>query len=419
MLKRIISLSFLLFTIVILQAQTEVTVSTGAGNGTQTWYNLATDAATQSELASWDLGFEISGFTASILSNTAKGNMLYTYPEADATEADFLAIDTTGLSTWAAVYNSDTSWSYGAFNQFPENEFDLGWGVYDVATHIITGDSMYVLKLSDGTYKKLWMQSLATGSYNFRYANLDNTGDVTTSLSKDDFTGKNFGYYSFATDAQTDIEPASADWDLLFTKYTTFIPMPELTPYSVTGVLSNYGVTIAKAEGVDVTSDEYVGYSFETEINTIGYDWKEFDFASGTYLIEENLAYFIAKPNGEIWKLVLTAFDGSSTGDITFTKEELTTVSIEQNDVHFSLTVYPNITASETVNIIFTNTQTLENVQVAVLQYNGEVLSTEVFKNITPGLHQQVMDVSAFPAGMYFITVSSNGFETTQKLIIQ
>lgn len=419
MLKRIISLSFLVFTIVILQAQTEVTVSTGAGNGTQTWYNLATDAVTQSELTSWDLGFEISGFTASILSNAAKGNVLYTYPAAVATEANFLAIDTTGLSTWTAVYNSDTSWSYGAFNQFPEDEFDLGWGVYDVATHIITGDSMYVLKLTDGTYKKLWMQTLASGSYNFRYANLDNTGDVSASLLKDDFTGKNFGYYSFATDAQTDIEPASADWDLLFTKYTTFISMPELTPYSVAGVLSNYGVTIAKAEGVDVTSDEYEGYSFETEINTIGYDWKEYDFTSGSYLIEGDLAYFIAKPSGEIWKLVLTAFGGSSTGDITFTKEELTTVTIHQNDEHFSLAVYPNITASETVNIIFTNTQTMENMQVTVLQYNGKVMSTETFQNITSGLHQQHIDVSAFPAGMYLITLSANGYEATQKLIIQ
>ncbi|MBK8339261.1 MAG: hypothetical protein IPK99_04325 [Flavobacteriales bacterium] len=66
----------------VLHAQTTVTVTTGPANSEQTWYSLADGVVGSAALAEWDLAFEIQGFTASILTNGAKGIVLYKAPYA-------------------------------------------------------------------------------------------------------------------------------------------------------------------------------------------------------------------------------------------------------------------------------------------------------------------------------------------------
>ena len=46
-----------------------------------------------------------------------------------------------------------------------------------------------------GDYKKLQVMKLAGGTYEFRYANIDGSNEVNTSVSKSSFTNKNSGYY--------------------------------------------------------------------------------------------------------------------------------------------------------------------------------------------------------------------------------
>ena len=135
-------------------AQNTVTVSTAAGNAEQVWYSLQNGEVATAALADWDLAFETAGFTASIRVNTQKGMRVFKAPYA---VQDWASLDTTGmLATWKEVHDSDTSWSHGALNDgLTSNEFDLGWGVYNQVTHIVAGDSAFVLQLANGDWKKL------------------------------------------------------------------------------------------------------------------------------------------------------------------------------------------------------------------------------------------------------------------------
>ena len=136
------------------------------------------------------------------------------------------------------VYDSDTTWAGGAFNTGKtSNSMDLGWGIYSTITHHVVGDSLFVIKLNNGSMKKLQIESLASGSFNFKYANIDGTNEVNETVSKSSFSGRNFGYYNIRTETEINREPASSSWDFVFTKYVT-----ELFPgthYGVTGLLSN------------------------------------------------------------------------------------------------------------------------------------------------------------------------------------
>ena len=66
---------------------------------------------------------------------------------------------------------------------------------------------------------------------------MDGSDEQSGSLNKGAFMGKNFGYYSFANGV-VDLEPLSADWDLVFTKFIGYVP----SAYPVAGVLQNKDV---------------------------------------------------------------------------------------------------------------------------------------------------------------------------------
>ncbi len=61
----------------------------------------------------------------------------------------------------------------------------------------MVGDSLFIIKAGNGSYKKLWIKRLAANVYTFSYADLDGNNQMDKSITKTDFTGKNFAYFSF------------------------------------------------------------------------------------------------------------------------------------------------------------------------------------------------------------------------------
>ncbi|MDZ7846148.1 MAG: hypothetical protein U5L96_04980 [Owenweeksia sp.] len=53
--------------------------------------------------------------------------------------------------------NSYNTWMRGAFdaNRDTSNASDFGWGAYNVTTHLIEGDSIYILKTTNDNYKAI------------------------------------------------------------------------------------------------------------------------------------------------------------------------------------------------------------------------------------------------------------------------
>lgn len=386
------------------------TVSVGAGYANQVWYSLANDDQGSAPKNNWDIAFDVSAYGAAIHANTITGTTVWLYAAGDT--SDWANLDTNGLSNWPKYYNSDTSWAIGAFNQNPASQFDMGWGIYNSITHFVTGDSLYLIKLANNSYRKIWLIDLGNGAYHFRYANLDNSGDQTVTLTKTNYAGKNFAYYSIQNNAALDREPLNSDWDLLFTQHTAFLP----TAYTVAGVLTNYNTTVAQANGVDVTNVQYVNHTFVTPINEIGYDWKVFNSQSFVYDITDSLVYFVQTQNGDIWKMIFTGFGGSANGNYIFTKELISATGLAEGSSSFLMELYPN-PASENVMLTF-NAKTNMPVRIVLTDLTGKIVYDEQ-ENGNAGLQQYQIGTGNLQAGMYFVTILADGRQYSSKLIIR
>lgn len=389
------------------------TVSLGASYANETWYQLSSGTETSAAKSEWDLAFAADGFSSAIRINGATGTQLWSYQ--NGTNADWSSVDTAGLSTWTPLYNSSEDWNIGAFDQNVNttNPMDFGWGVYNVTTHFVTGDSLFIIQLSNGDFKKLDIINLANGAYNFRYSNLDNSDEVTRAFTKSDYTGKLFGYYSIIDDAFLDREPALDSWDLVFKQYIDFVP----TPYGVTGILSNPNWVVAEANGVSDPSTyvDFGSQTFEDVINVIGYDWKTFNMSTFVYDISDDVVFFMQNEGGDIWKIIPTGFGGSTTGDVDFTKEQLTFAGIAKNGDNQLVEIYPN-PASDRITITFDSKAS--TTQVIVRNTNGQTVVTEEFSS-SSGLTQKQLDIASLNKGLYFVEIVQNGLSTTKSIIKQ
>lgn len=419
--KQVLSLGFLAFTSLagLGQVVTE-TVSIGAGYANQKWYSLQNgELGTQSK-DNWDIAFEITGYSSAILANTQKPNFaVYLAPYSID---DYALVDSAGISNWPALYNSDTSWAVGAFNKGanPSNPMDLGWGVYNMSTHIVSGDSCYVVKLAGGAYKKLKIESLAGGVYTFEFADLNGSNSHTQTISKSAYSGKNFVYFDLGSNSIVDREPLSSTWDLTFGRYTALLT--PTSPYAVVGVLSNKGVSVMQANNVTAPAS-YTNFgsgSFNTNISCIGHDWKSFDLNSNAWVLVNDTLYFVSDKSGAIWKLRFTSFGGSSNGNFVFTKEKMETgvVGLPDGDksspLHFS--VFPNPAAAEKMKVLLVSNEH-ERVEIRLLDVQGTRLFNQIIE-VHTGM--QVYDnlFNNLPQGVYFVEVNAGTYSSVKKIII-
>lgn len=402
-------LSFILLVHINVNAQTTDTVSQGAGYANQVWYNIQNGIKHTSSKNNWHLAFETVNQSSSIHINSSIGVELWLHATADTSQ--WSTLDTNGISNWTKYYNSNITWSKGAFNApaNPNNQFDLGWGTYSMITHTVTGDRIFIAKISANDYKKIWIKSLASGTYTFRYANLDNTNDVTTSITKSGYNTKNFIYYNLNTQQIVDREPANNTWDLAFTQYIEFIP----SAYLVTGVLHNKNIESVKAYPVDETIyTNWGNHTFAEDINIIGYDWKSFNNQTFQWTIADSTVYFIKDLNNNIWKLVFTGFGGSSNGNYIFTKELLSATGINQEQNTSFTQVYPN-PCNDILNIISNNLNRIE-----IIDLGGRKIYEENVSSI--GMVNTQISVKSLPKGIYILKTSDNsGLNNQTKVIVQ
>lgn len=398
-----------------LVAQDYDTVSTGNQYSNQIWYQLATGKTHTSKTNNWDISFQTTSQGSSIHINSAVGVELWQHT---SDTSNWLSIDTTGLSKWNKLHNSSTQWDEGAFNSNanPNNPFDLGWGKYNMITHIVKGDKLFIIKTKDNQYKKLWITDLNNGTYFFKYSNLNNSNAISKSIKKTDYNTKNFIYFDLSTNQIIDREPVSSDWDITFTRYTDFIP----SPYLVTGVILNDNVEAIEANhigNVD-TYNNWQAYNFSETINTIGYDWKSFNMNTFKFDVADSLVYFIKDQEQNIWKLIFKGFGGSSNGNYIFKKEALGNVSVSEiNEIPNKMILFPNPTSTGQTNLEFnSNLNTVSNLIISNL--NGQIVKSKTI-DIVSGENNVIINTSELQRGIYFIQLSIQNKLLTQKLIVK
>ncbi len=282
----------------------------GTGYANDIYYSFTNGVVASVSRTNWDLAFSTPARTASILINDGNGVQLFTWKGGVA--ANFNNVDTSAIndvveSSSLTNDNLDTTWYNSAFEQniVASNPYDAGWGIYNATTHNVEGDSVYILKLADGTYKKVVvLLHSGTSPYPFviKIADLvKNAVADSVTITATQYSTKNFVYYSVANKSIIDREPANSTWDVLFTKY-----WDRTDGQPVGGFLTNEGISSAKLSGADTTKT-YNQATYSKVIGNIGYDWKHFNGSS--YDIVAGRYYYIKTKDNHYYSLKFKSFN--------------------------------------------------------------------------------------------------------------
>jgi hypothetical protein len=400
-----------LLTALIGNAQTADSVISQAGS-IDVYYDFETQDKAQLDRATWDIGLTTDMRGASIIINENAGTELYLY---STDTSDWSIVDTAGF-IFKNIYNSEATWSAGAFANQGTTHPDYGWGIYDMDKHDINGNRVFILKTKTGEYLKAVIDQMSpAGVYKFRTAKLDGSNQEVYEYAKTDpkSMGKNFALVNLDAGDFVFENPASSKWDILFTKYTTTVRMgPMSQDMAVSGVKINAGCEVAKRMEEDVTSNDTSSLVWGTSITEIGYDWKSFNRGTLQYEFTADLAYFVRTQNGAVWKIWFTGYEGGPVGKYVFNTEEIKAgVSSVAKYAKLKTSVYPN----PTNGILNITSKENEALTITLLNTQGSVLlesSVNAFETTS-------FNTTDLAKGIYFLQLSTANATSTQRVIFE
>lgn len=411
-----------------IHAQTFQQISCGPGYNQQSYVKIADGTEKKVSNSSWDLMFTAFGFQdAGIFINESSGSSMgQNLPQTElyyANTSDFNTnITLTTDITDTKYLNSETSWSFGAFNETrnPASPFDYGWGVYNPMMQRVEGNKVFVIKLRDGSYKKIKIETLTATHYNLKYANLDGSNEVTKSLSKmGDSFGKKFIFFSFTTNDIIDVLPAGG-FDLMYGRYTSLAKDPNGTieqQYNVTGVLTGLDVQVAVAKGVNTTTVSHLDYSdkYESRTDLIGHDWKT--LVGTSWALPQDVAYFVKTADKRVWKIIFRDFEGSATGTAVFEKTDLGLSSVKELS-GLETTISPNPVQDELIISLDNQGMDARRLTIEVLDQMGRLVLRHHEGQID-GFNVLNIDASAWQTGMYMVRISNDKQESLTKKFVK
>jgi hypothetical protein len=398
-------------------------IQTEASYTNDVYYSLENGKVTSIVNSDWHLAFTIGTFNVGIRANTAtasNGNgsvTVYESPETDMTK--WSTLNTASYDSWPVLDNSDEDWESGALNANAGDlgTHDYGWGEYDPSSHVVTGNRFFVVEINNGgsfIAKKLYISSKDLGNWFFKYADLDGSNEKSIEIASADYKNKNFAYLSLLTGNVSDREPETAAWDFVLTRYRGWQPQGQY--YPVTGILTNVGVTTSEVRNKDEETTTLLDTpAFSSNISIIGSDWKQLNASMTGYDAADNLSYFIKAKNGAFWKVVFTAFGGSSNGKAVFNKTKLTPATglAKVGAEVKNMTVYPN-PSGEIMHVLFDVEGAASAITVTDL--TGKVMLHEQVSG--KGFNDHTINVSNLSKGIYLLSVTNGNSRSVQKISV-
>jgi len=401
-------------------------VSIGA-NAQDEYYSLKNGSQRIENSKNWHLGFTLSpiGDSAAVWANHQNGNA---YTKVFNIHKDSTQWNTITLADTAAAnlcFNNSQSWSQGAFNNIPSADpFNFGWGQYDVVSHNIVGDSVFIVR-ANGVYYKLIIEKLQaapTVTWTFSYENLSTPAAAVQKIivKSPKYDNNLFAYFNFATDADTNREPAIADWDFVINRYTTNDTLSGPPGYNnVVGVLTNKGVLVTKAKPVHVDSayNNYATYtaSMSKVISVIGWDWKTLVTFSPPFLYEvaDSTSYFMKDKGNDLWQMQPLAYNA---GKMIFRKRMLFPLAVtDVNSNIIKMSVYPN-PVSQNMNVIL-ETKNASKAQVMITDFTGKIVSSSSTQ-LNSGLNALHISCNHLPNGNYVLSIKGENMNINEKVTI-
>jgi hypothetical protein len=261
-------------------------VEMGSDYADQLFYSLSNNrVVSQNKKTDWDLGFEATTDGWHIVLNTARGGAA-----ANTGKTDVASVSSVNDAEWRWDAHSGNLDSTAIGDYRGKNEvYLIDRGYDELGTH--TG------------YRKIVLLDVTETYYSIKVAELDGTNETTIRIEKD--TTVNFVSFSFNQNKVVSIQPPKQEWDLLFTQYIHLFEDPPV-PYLVTGVLINRNLeatAVYDKPFEEISFDNVDQYSFSKAINVIGYDWKEYSFNAGSYVIFPEKNYIVKSHEGRYFKL--------------------------------------------------------------------------------------------------------------------
>lgn len=398
-------------------------ISGGASYANAEFYELATDQTKSITHDSWDIAFSVYGSTDGGIFINEGSSYSGTAPKLYIVPNKTFADNITTTDFGDELSNDEIEWSNGAFNSIknPNSFADYGWGSYNMSNHKIEGTALYAIELSNGSHKKISIDTLTGGTYYFRYADLDGSNLQQKSIVKSNFSGQTLAYFSFATNATISGEPTTG-WDWVFTRYSTTVYDAQGTPssYPVGGILTNRNVKVALADNIDPATVDVANYTLtDDSLSTIGHDWKSYDFSQG-WVVDADRVYFVQTADSNVYKIQFIDFRGSSTGQGTFTKTLLgkaTPIQKIENTPFEQFNIFPN-PATNQVNVAFSLKSSQQSVQISITNLLGvTVLIQEIAAH--QGFHATIINTNDLARGNYILHVQTPTAIQSTKLSIQ
>lgn len=394
-----------------LNAQTPVldSVVMGASYANEVYYILEDGTKSEQAFENWHLGFSTDLFSATISTNP-KTTSTAIWP--GGTNTDFETVDSVGFSTWPKLFNDSVSWSIGALNQNATGGMDYGWGAYNLSTHIVQGDSVYIVKVGNVTYK-VDIVKKQSGTITLRYADIaDATAGTEIEIPASTYGTKDFVYFNLTDGEIKDRELEG--WDLWAVQYSDWYN-GSAANQTVTGILTNpkWEVAIINAGAGNQSShvDFSSGNFIEDKKNILGQGYKALN-SSFQWVVTDSDVYYLRNSEGDVWKWYPTSFVGAGQGKTVFYKQKLATAGIETQISQF-IDIYPN-PAKDQLTVVFDSKAS--NAEIIVRNQMGQIVAFESL-NTTTGVTQQKLDISALNNGVYFVEVNQNGFSTVKNVV--
>lgn len=273
------------------QGDTEYSVvEMGEEYTNQVFFDLETGRVVHmSEVNSWHLAFETSVEGFHIFQNGAYDVLIYNTHETDFTKVT------------SAPATTSAEWKYDASCGLPDSTAFGDWR---------SKNEIYIVKLNP-TYdpnnlKKMRLVAVSSKEYVMEYADLEENITHTIRIPKDE--NYNYSYFTFADGGKiVQPDPPKNTWDIVFTRYRiVYYDLGGIT-YGVSGVLLNPYNTTAAVDSttpfVDLVGEKIFELQYTNHRDVIGYDWKEYSFATERYKIFPNKNYVIKNRNDQYWKM--------------------------------------------------------------------------------------------------------------------
>ena len=277
---------------------TTVQLSMGENYGTQMYYDIESNKVLATNaISDWTLAFANGASDRKITLNYATGARAMkivdcTYDNLDLAYADKLNLDN---------FQYDTD----------ETPAIDGWySDGNVVSNLYLIHNGTDVSGEDLGFSKITVTAYNGSSYTIKYADLSQGTSHEETITKSG--NATFRFLDIPNSTVKDLEP-NGQWDLLFTKYTTYVTMGgESTWHSVVGVLiktpGTTGALMPDTVFNDVTLASLDNVTLTSQRDVIGYNWKSISMSTMLYTADPTMIYAIRTDDDNTFALHFTDF---------------------------------------------------------------------------------------------------------------